>query len=78
MWERDSCASLIIKSVKTTISHDLINVIKMYLLDEPITIAWRELKTRNFRVTIWQITLNLFVIIHLQYKCIAIFSQKQF
>lgn len=39
MWEHDSCASSIIKSVKTTVSHNLINVIKMYLLDGPITIA---------------------------------------
>jgi len=41
MWEMcDSYASLIIKSVKTTVSHNLINVIKMYLLlDKPITVA---------------------------------------
>jgi len=38
MWEHDSCASLI-KSVKTTISHNLIKVIKIYLLDGPIIIA---------------------------------------
>lgn len=39
MWEHDSCASSMIKTIKTTVSHNLINVIKMYLLDGPIIIT---------------------------------------